>query len=93
MHPHLAGHLAAARIADLERELARDAQRAQVRAARSAISGPRPAGIAAAVRRLLPTPVSTEDTRTTRATTTATPGARRHANPPCGPAESFVAPL
>ena len=53
MHPYLAGHLATARIADFERELAHEAYRAQLRATRSASTASRRDRLAAAVRRLL----------------------------------------
>ena len=53
MHAFITGQLAEARIADLERELARDVHRAQLRAARPGAS--RGAVLASAVRRLATT--------------------------------------
>ena len=50
MHAFITGQLAEARIADLERELARDVHRAQLRAARPGAS--RGAALASAARRL-----------------------------------------
>jgi hypothetical protein len=53
MHAFITGHLADARIADIERELAHDAHRAQIRAARRTTTTSRGPAVLAAVRRLI----------------------------------------
>ena len=61
MHSYLAGHLADARIADLERELAREAHRTQLRASRSLGTRSPRHRLAAAVRRLIGTRMTPEE--------------------------------
>jgi hypothetical protein len=77
MHSHLAGHLAEARIADIERELARDAHRADIRAARAAMTRPRRRRLAEAVRRIAGTPASSGHTHPARLSRTAAPTPQR----------------
>ena len=77
MHSNLAGHLAEARIADIERELARDAHRSDIRAARAAITRPRRHRLAEAIRRLAGTPASRGHTHPAGLSRTAAPTPQR----------------
>lgn len=73
MHSSLAGHLAEARIADIEREVARAAHRADIRAARAAVTPSRRHRLADVVRRLAGTPASSGHTHPGGLSRTAAP--------------------
>jgi hypothetical protein len=61
MHAFIAGPLTDARIADIEREIARDVQRAELRVARSIARPPRRDHFVAAVRRLIGIAVAADE--------------------------------
>ena len=74
MHAFITGHLADARIADIERELAHDVHRAQIRAARRTRRSSRRDVVLAEVRRIMGPSIAAAETRpTTFARPAATP--------------------